>query len=678
MGVRKAWLTISLALFLLGALIIGAGGERILRPVETARKSSTCTARLVDVQLASGAEALAARLQSSRTFWRRVPRALPHQQFFDAFVDGARVLGGRITVLSRDGVAVGAYGKSHEECDFSGVPRLDLSLDEAEEIARKFGRSVDDDVLRKARYDAELILDPVREMYMVRVEEMSLKRWTTFYIDASYTGKVVDVQNNEHMLDPGQGRGYFGDVRDLTELTTLDTSKERERYVLSSPYGFSEVLEARYEADETSTNIKTHPVVDEDNVWTRKDQSYTSDLAYFLMLVDEFFLSVFGIDLASEARMPLRGIVRISKNLSNAFFQPPLNFLFGEGDGKEVLPLSADETIVSHECGHGLTYLTSGLIYRDLSGALNEALSDIVAVGFGHHYSGKLDPVIAKKAFPALGGLRSIKDPQKFGHPSHIKDVAHLGTNFDNGGVHINSGVINHWFYLLATGGRNADKRRRSGEAVKGIGVDFALSVALLSFTSVPSDADFCDARRSSLTVAKTLFTEKELASVRQAWKEVGVNSGYCKKSSSSQKNCRDLCESGMSCVERDGSSYCVRCGLFHRKRGSETWPCCEAHPATGSCRPMRTLKFTDRCRVHKGMGIVTEEDDRLSKRSKKSVKAKSFWNDFGSVCHTLNNFKKYGGVCKIVRRSSEWTCSYKAANEELRRATENRKKTNR
>ncbi|KAJ8904488.1 hypothetical protein NDN08_001006 [Rhodosorus marinus] len=678
MGIRQGWLILRFALIFLCALVVAADGESNFRQIETARKSNSCIAKLVDVQKASEAKTLAAKLQSSTAFWHRVPRALPHQQLFDAFVDGARVLGGRITVFMKHGIAVGAFGKSHEECDFSQVPRLELSLEEAKKIAKKFGRSDDDEGLRKGRYDAELILDPVREMYIVQVEEMSLTRWTTFHIDASYTGKVVDVLHNEHMLDPGQGRGYFGDVRDLTELTTLDKSKQGERYVLSSPYGFSEVLEAKYEADEASTNIKTHPIVDEDNVWTRKDQSYTSDLAYFLMLADEFFLSVFGIDLASEARMPLRGIVRISKNLDNAFFQPPLNFLFGEGDGKQVLPLSADESIVSHECGHGLTHLTSGLIYRDFSGALNEALSDIIAVGFGHHYSGKLDPVIAKKAFPAMGGLRSIKNPQKFGHPSHIKDVAHLGTNFDNGGVHFNSGVINHWFYLLAMGGSNSNNERRTGKVVKGVGVDYALSVAVLSFTSVASDADFCDARASSFNVAATLFTEEELNSVRQAWNEVGVNSGYCKKSSASRENCRELCDEGMSCVVRGSASYCVRCGLFHMKQSLETWPCCEAHPATGSCRPVRTLKFTDRCRVHKGMKIVTEEDDRLNTRSKKSVKAEAFWNDFGSVCHTLNNFKRYGGVCKIVRRSGEWTCSYNAVSEELRRATENRNKNNR
>ncbi len=55
---------------------------------------------------------------------------------------------------------------------------------------------------------------------------------------------------------------------------------------------------------------------------------------------------------------------------------------------------------------------------------------------------------------PVLG-----KDPQ----PAHMKD--YVNTVSDNGGVHINSGIPNHAFYVVATelGGFGGKKRVRFG-----------------------------------------------------------------------------------------------------------------------------------------------------------------------------------------------------------------------
>ena len=56
---------------------------------------------------------------------------------------------------------------------------------------------------------------------------------------------------------------------------------------------------------------------------------------------------------------------------------------------------------------------------------------------------------------PLLG-----KDPQ----PGHMDDF--LRTSYDNGGVHINSGIANNAFYLAIEGGTN----RTSNLSVQGIG----------------------------------------------------------------------------------------------------------------------------------------------------------------------------------------------------------------
>ena len=56
-------------------------------------------------------------------------------------------------------------------------------------------------------------------------------------------------------------------------------------------------------------------------------------------------------------------------------------------------------------------------------------------------------------------------NPVAFGDPDHYS-IRFTGTD-DNGGVHINSGIPNHAFYLAVAGGTN----RVSGLSVTGVGI---------------------------------------------------------------------------------------------------------------------------------------------------------------------------------------------------------------
>ena len=61
-------------------------------------------------------------------------------------------------------------------------------------------------------------------------------------------------------------------------------------------------------------------------------------------------------------------------------------------------------------------------------------------------------------------GVRSMANPGLYGDPDHYTK-RYLGTG-DYGGVHSNSGIANHAFYLAIEGGVN----RTSGLAVQGVG----------------------------------------------------------------------------------------------------------------------------------------------------------------------------------------------------------------
>jgi thermolysin len=96
----------------------------------------------------------------------------------------------------------------------------------------------------------------------------------------------------------------------------------------------------------------------------------------------------------------------------------------------------------------------------------------------------------------------------------------------DNGGVHINSGIANHAFYLAIEGGTN----RTSGLAVQGVGAanrEQIERVFYRAFTQMlPTNATFALARAATIQAARDLFgtNSNPERAVTQAWTAVGVN----------------------------------------------------------------------------------------------------------------------------------------------------------
>lgn len=86
------------------------------------------------------------------------------------------------------------------------------------------------------------------------------------------------------------------------------------------------------------------------------------------------------------------------------------------------------------------------------SGAINEAFSDIIGKSFQYEmepqkYEWTVGHELVATRFAKP--LRSMEDPTLFSNPKMYK-----GKHWrDGGSVHSNSGVLNHWFYLLIEGG---------------------------------------------------------------------------------------------------------------------------------------------------------------------------------------------------------------------------------
>jgi len=155
--------------------------------------------------------------------------------------------------------------------------------------------------------------------------------------------------------------------------------------------------------------------------------------------------------------------VHFGRNYQNAFWDGT-KMVYGDGDGAVFMNFTKDLDVVAHQLTHGVTQHTCNLIYKDQSGALNEHFSDVFGSVIEQALEGKtahdadwligdgiMGPVLAGEALRSMRAPGTAHDNPVIGkdpQPAHIRD--YYFTPWDNGGVHINSGIPNKVFYLVA------------------------------------------------------------------------------------------------------------------------------------------------------------------------------------------------------------------------------------
>ena len=205
--------------------------------------------------------------------------------------------------------------------------------------------------------------------------------------------------------------------------------------------------------------------------------------------------------------------------------------------------------IIGHEFTHAVTKYTSGLTYQNESGALNESFSDIFATAIERYVYGSNSFNWTIGEDLANGALRSLEYPQNFGKhldvsicPScnggcgqvvagqpktYFTDPYWYTGTCDYGGVHINSGVQNYWFYLLANGGSGTNANGYQYN-VTGIGFAKAISIVFTELTAgyLGSTSDYNIAFTATKLIAGTTYgyTSTEYNAVVAAWCAVGIS----------------------------------------------------------------------------------------------------------------------------------------------------------
>ncbi|MPY80610.1 MAG: hypothetical protein GEV04_19605, partial [Actinophytocola sp.] len=160
--------------------------------------------------------------------------------------------------------------------------------------------------------------------------------------------------------------------------------------------------------------------------------------------------------------------------------------------------MSLADDVVAHELTHGVIEKTANLAYWYQSGAINESMADV----FGelidlNNDDTEIEPPWQLGEDSTLGVVRDMADPEATNQPDRMTSSTYsaepvTSNQFDNGGVHTNSGVGNKAAYLIA---REPSEGSVSfnGHVVTGIGHAKATQVYYETLQMLASGADYED-----------------------------------------------------------------------------------------------------------------------------------------------------------------------------------------
>jgi len=427
-------------------------------------------------------------------------QAARYQQFFN----GAKVFGGQLTIYSdANGNRLAVIGAHYP--NILTTNQLKLNAGQARAAVAKRPETAG------GRFFTDLMLDPASGRYFYQVESRAFDSRWFFWVDAE-SGEVFNAYNG---LTEGSGTGVLGDTKDLMGLTTFSGGT----YQMVSADGRQTTYDAL-----NRNKLPGTLATDSDDLWntagrTSPGQAALVDAQYYAHVTDNYYLTVHNFNWTDYYPQGMVSSAHLQRNYNNAYWNGE-QMAYGDGDGTTFIEFSGDLDVVGHELSHGVTEATSNLIYQNESGALNEAFSDMMGTSIEFYY-GTGNWTIGEDITVGSNGIRNMADPGEDGDPSYYAD-RYTGTS-DNGGVHTNSGIANHWFYLLVNGGQNANPARASGTNVQGIDLAAAEEITFLGFTALPASATFCQARASTVAVAGN-----HSANVADAWDEVGVDDVLC------------------------------------------------------------------------------------------------------------------------------------------------------
>jgi Zn-dependent metalloprotease len=311
-------------------------------------------------------------------------------------------------------------------------------------------------------YHKDRNLNDEKLVWHISIHPNLLEHWY-YFVDAK-TGEIIESYNTT--CTDGPTTAQATDLNGVTQ--TINT------YLLDGSYYLIDASRTMYnsgqselpnnpvgaiwtlDAQNTNMNdLNVGQVSSSNNTWNQTAVSAHNSAG----LTYEYFKNTHGRNSIDGQGGTIISIINVTDDdgsgLNNAFWNGKAMFY---GNGNQVfLPLAGGLDVGAHEMSHGVTQHTANLEYKDESGAINEAMSDIVGCMVDRNDWQLGEDIIPQGSpyFPT-GFMRDMANPHNGGssfddngyQPMHTSEM-YKGSD-DNGGVHINSGIINHAYYLLS------------------------------------------------------------------------------------------------------------------------------------------------------------------------------------------------------------------------------------
>ncbi len=462
---------------------------------------------------------------------------LKYQQQYD----GLKIYGGVYFLHERNNRIEKSSGTLYPQINLNTTPSLNLSsaVESAHEFALSeynihykeienievvnLGLSIIDssfpDFSGNYRLTYQLMVEAEGETYPIKER---------VFVDA-HTGKIVN--HFTEICSTAQGKAktrYYGE-RNITtdsigpdEFQLIDRTRGDGIYTLN---GMDR---------NTSADFNYNSFTDEDNYWDNFNEDFdeiAGDLHSCTSSYYDYMMEKFGWDGLDGEGGALVAIAHVnSRYYANAFWNGSVTS-YGNGNCNRYGPLTTID-VVAHEFTHGHIDFGSDLVYQDESGALNESIADIFGKAVEKDYDpGNFTWEVGKRFLldQTEPGIRSMSDPGLKNDPRFYHGENWEFGSSDRGGVHTNSGVFNHWFYLLVEGVSGTNEVGYEYD-VPSIGWDKAIDIVYeVQRGFLTMSSNYSVALSSTVEYVKEVYGEnsEEYLAVIEAWKAVGLELGF-------------------------------------------------------------------------------------------------------------------------------------------------------
>lgn len=394
---------------------------------------------------------------------------------FHHYYRGIRIYASELWVHLNDNVVQGINGRYYPTPSIETNPTL--TTENAKQKAIEFLNSINkpltelnglsQQIIEKHFHKNELIIYHKLEeskpylAYELHIHPNTLDVYRVF-VDAQ-SGEIIDFINELCTVDGPKKNAAQTLNNETIQLNTYEINNtlyliDASRSMFSSSRSNlpSNPVGAIWTTDANNTDAKNiTQVVSSNGIWS--DKSSVS-AHHYAGLSYQYFANTHGRNSIDGKGGTIWSIVNVSQSngqsLENAYWNGSAMF-YGNG-GSAFKPLAGALDVAAHELTHGVIQNTANLEYRNQSGALNESFADIFGAMVDRD-DWKMGEDIVKNGVFAGNALRDLSNPHNGGNslndngyqPERMTEF--YSGSADNGGVHINSGIVNRAFYIFAT-----------------------------------------------------------------------------------------------------------------------------------------------------------------------------------------------------------------------------------